>query len=222
MPLATSNLKGAVLYRRRATVLVVLALLLTAGCSDSKSAERDAVGLRRVTGGKIRLDILPSFLGLLTASKLRLDWNPPACSWRLEPPECDGQPAKSVTSLEVPIVGGTIGITGEREPIRGRLELAGQVDFAGPANVIPLQDLTMHPEESIVTARLTAGSVESLFLDGTNREETPTKTGWVVSRIEVKLMAALLEQVQLSLGPTPDLYELEKVGDLTITVDVDG
>ena len=170
-----------------------------------------------VTGGEVRLAVAPGFRALLGESGLHLVSTPPPCSWRLSAPACGGAPATDPDSVVLPVVGGNLSVWSSGARLRGRIELAGRAELVGARGAVRLEDLTIAPASSTISAGISSGRADVLFLDGSAATFTRRGGGVDVGGVEVKLLRALAERVGATLGGAA-LPELVKVGDLAMRV----
>lgn len=192
------------------------AVVLSAACGGSSSDPPS----RPVTGGEVRLDVSPSFGTILAKQGVHLVWNPPPCSWRLVAPSCGGAATTDPASLAVPVVGGQVSLWKDGARVRGRIELAGRLELTSSRGTLSLDDLTLHPETSMLTAKTPMGWIDVLFLDGTVATFPSDSRVVEVKGVEVKLLKGLNEQIRSVLG-VAESSELVKVGDLAMRVNTD-
>jgi hypothetical protein len=120
-------------------------------------------------------------------------------------------------SLAIPVVGGQVSLWKQGAKVRGRVELAGRLELTSPRGTVSLDDLTLHPETSMLAAKTPTGWIDALFLDGTAATFPKDARTVEVKGVEVKLLKGLNEQIRSVLG-VAESSELAKVGDLAMTV----
>jgi hypothetical protein len=195
---------------------VVVASLVVAGCTKSGLGSSDPAS-QSVTSGQVQLDVSESFRALLVANGLHVVWTPPPCSWRLEPPACGGAARTDGESLVMPVVGGAVSVWSKGQKLRGRIELAGRLEVLGTGAAVSLDDMTVDPAASLLTAAAGSSRIDALFLDGTAASFDNGGGRVEVKGVEVKLLGALGDRIRDGAG-APVVPELVKVGDLAMVV----
>jgi hypothetical protein len=193
--------------------VLAAAVVLATGCTGSVGDPPS----RSVSGGEVRLDVSPSFRSTLSEYGLQMVWSPPQCSWRLAAPACGGAATGDAASVVIPVVGGEVSVWERGQKVRGRVQLAGHLELTGPRASLPLDDLTVQPETSVLTAGTPTGRIDALFLDGTAATFSSAAGVVQVTGVEVKLLRGLNDQIRSLLGVAQSA-ELVKVGELAMTV----
>jgi hypothetical protein len=75
-----------------------------------------------------------------------------------------------------------------------------------------LNDISIDPKASILAATTLSGRIDALFLDGSNASFRPGDQEVEVGGVEVKMLAALSEQMRAIVGGVD--VDLVKVGNL--------
>jgi hypothetical protein len=188
---------------RMALLAAVLLLLVPAtGCSRPRHADPAAALVR---DGNVTVVLEPSFHSTLDRLGVRVDWSPPACSWRLRPPACGGPTAAGPTQVAMPVVGGTVTSWPDQPRLRGRVELAGELVVRTTALAFPVDDLTFDPGTSTISGNTPVGPLAVLFVDGTNANIVTESDAVSVDRADIKLLplltAALASQLRIPTLP---------------------